>query len=71
MGVSGLQMQTLFKNPLAMPFVLRISSGASLGVALVVLTVSMTTPALLNSDEILLMHYFSLSVHYGESENSK
>ncbi len=38
LGVSGLQMQTLFRNPLAGPFVLGISSGASLGVALVVLT---------------------------------
>ncbi|MEH2289173.1 iron ABC transporter permease [Nostoc sp.] len=47
LGVSGLQMQTLFKNPLAGPFVLGISSGASLGVALVVLTVSATTPTLL------------------------
>lgn len=37
LGVSGLQMQTLFRNPLAGPFVLGISSGASLGVALVVL----------------------------------
>ncbi|MBL1201392.1 MAG: iron chelate uptake ABC transporter family permease subunit [Nostoc sp. ZfuVER08] len=48
LGVSGLQMQTLFKNPLAGPFVLGISSGASLGVALVVLTASVTTPTLLN-----------------------
>ncbi|MFM7364097.1 MAG: iron chelate uptake ABC transporter family permease subunit [Cuspidothrix sp.] len=47
LGVSGLQMQTLFKNPLAGPFVLGISSGASLGVALVVLTASVTTPTLL------------------------
>lgn len=38
LGVSGLQMQTIFRNPLAGPFVLGISSGASLGVALVVLT---------------------------------
>ena len=37
LAVSGLQMQTLFRNPLADPFVLGISSGASLGVALVVL----------------------------------
>ena len=47
LGVSGLQMQTLFKNPLAGPFVLGISSGASLGVALVMLTASATTPTLL------------------------
>jgi len=37
LGIAGLQMQTLFRNPLADPFALGISSGASLGVALVVL----------------------------------
>ena len=37
LSVSGLQMQTLFRNPLAGPYVLGISSGASRGVALVVL----------------------------------
>ncbi|MFN6559283.1 MAG: iron chelate uptake ABC transporter family permease subunit [Nostoc sp. ChiSLP01] len=47
LGVSGLQMQTLFRNPLAGPFVLGISSGASLGVALVVLLANATTPTLL------------------------
>ena len=35
--VGDVQMQTLFRNPLAGPYVLGISSGASLGVALVVL----------------------------------
>jgi cobalamin transport system permease protein len=37
LSISGLLMQTLFRNPLAGPYVLGISSGASLGVALVVL----------------------------------
>jgi len=37
LGVSGLLMQTLFRNPLAGPFVLGISSGASLGVAILIL----------------------------------
>ncbi|MBD5238407.1 MAG: iron ABC transporter permease [Bacteroidales bacterium] len=37
LSVSGLQMQTLFSNPLAGPYVLGLSSGASLGVALVLL----------------------------------
>ncbi|WP_158844036.1 FecCD family ABC transporter permease [Algibacter sp. L1A34] len=37
LGISGLLMQTLFRNPLAGPFVLGISSGASLGVAIVIL----------------------------------
>ena len=42
LGVSGLQTQTLFKNPLAGPFILGISSGASLGVALLVLAANTT-----------------------------
>ena len=37
LAVSGLQMQTVFRNPLAGPSVLGISSGASLGVAFGVL----------------------------------
>lgn len=37
LSISGLQMQTVFHNPLAGPSVLGISSGASLGVAFVVL----------------------------------
>jgi len=37
LSISGLLMQTLFKNPLAGPYVLGISSGSSLGVAIVIL----------------------------------
>ena len=37
LSVSGLQMQILFRNPLAGPYVLGVSAGASLGVALFVL----------------------------------
>lgn len=37
LSISGLLMQTLFRNPLAGPYVLGISSGASLGVAIIVL----------------------------------
>ena len=37
LAASGLQMQTLFRNPLAGPYVLGISSGAGLGVALFLL----------------------------------
>jgi iron complex transport system permease protein len=37
LSVSGLQMQTLFRNPLAGPYVLGISSGASLGAAIFIL----------------------------------
>ncbi|MCC8035136.1 MAG: iron ABC transporter permease [Rikenellaceae bacterium] len=39
LAASGLQMQTLFRNPLAGPYVLGVSSGASLGVALFLLGV--------------------------------
>jgi iron complex transport system permease protein len=37
LSLSGLQMQTLFRNPMAGPYVLGVSSGASLGVAIVIL----------------------------------
>jgi len=37
LAIAGLQMQTLFRNPLAEPYILGISSGASLGAALVIL----------------------------------
>ncbi len=37
LAVSGLLMQTLFRNPLAGPYVLGVSSGASLGVAIFIL----------------------------------
>jgi iron complex transport system permease protein len=47
LAISGLQMQTLFRNPLAGPFVLGINSGASLGVALVVLSFGTATSGLL------------------------
>ncbi|MCK0162207.1 FecCD family ABC transporter permease [Allomuricauda sp. F6463D] len=41
LSLSGLLMQTLFRNPLAGPFVLGISSGASLGAALLLMGTSM------------------------------
>ncbi|WP_344929367.1 iron ABC transporter permease [Aquimarina addita] len=53
LGVSGLLMQTLFRNPLAGPYVLGISSGASLGIAVLILGstfASATTAALLVSN---------------------
>lgn len=37
LSISGLQMQTLFKNPLADPFILGISAGAGFGVAVFVM----------------------------------
>ena len=41
LGISGLLMQTLFRNPMAGPFVLGITSGASLGVAIVTMGASL------------------------------
>ena len=41
LSVCGLLMQTLFRNPLAGPFVLGVSSGASLGVAILILGTSL------------------------------
>lgn len=43
LSLSGLLMQTLFRNPLAGPFVLGISSGASLGAALLLMGTSLLT----------------------------
>lgn len=40
LAVSGLLMQTMFRNPLADPFVLGVNSGASLGVAIVLLVLA-------------------------------
>jgi len=42
LSVSGLQMQTVFRNPLAGPYVLGISAGASLGVAIMIMGMGMT-----------------------------
>ncbi|RCS27203.1 iron ABC transporter permease [Polaribacter sp. WD7] len=49
LSICGLLMQTLFRNPLAGPFVLGISSGASLGVAILVLGSSLFGGLLLTS----------------------
>ncbi|MEA5617669.1 iron ABC transporter permease [Cronbergia sp. UHCC 0137] len=65
LGVSGLQMQTLFKNPLAGPFVLGISSGASLGVALLLLTVSTTAPTLLTNLGIISDFSLVIAASFG------
>jgi len=42
LSVSGLQMQTIFRNPLAGPYVLGISAGATLGVAIMMMGAGMT-----------------------------
>ncbi len=44
LSLAGLQMQTIFRNPLAGPYVLGISSGASLGVALLVMGAVIVMP---------------------------
>ncbi|PQJ77904.1 FecCD family ABC transporter permease [Polaribacter porphyrae] len=49
LSVAGLLMQTLFRNPLAGPFVLGISSGSSLGVAVLILGSSVFGGFLLSS----------------------
>ncbi|WP_394345980.1 iron chelate uptake ABC transporter family permease subunit [Flavobacterium humi] len=54
LSISGLLMQTLFRNPLAGPYVLGLSSGSSLGVAFVILGSSFLPP-ILNS--VLLSSY--------------
>jgi len=54
LSISGLLMQTLFKNPLAGPYVLGLSSGSSLGVAFVILGAGFL-PGFLNS--IVLSNY--------------
>ena len=51
LSVAGLMMQTLFRNPLAGPYILGVSSGASLGVALVTMVTT------------ILPFAFSLSPH--------
>lgn len=54
LSISGLLMQTLFRNPLAGPYVLGLSSGASLGVAFVILGAGLLPPFL---QEIALSSY--------------
>lgn len=46
LGACGLMLQTLFRNPLADPFVLGIAHGARFGVALLVVATGLAGPAL-------------------------
>lgn len=55
LAVSGLQMQTLFRNPLAGPYILGISSGAGLGVAVFIMGFSVVGISINGS--ILLSNY--------------
>lgn len=49
LSVSGLMMQTLFRNPLAGPYILGVSSGASLGVAIATMCGTLWSGTLLTS----------------------
>ncbi|TVP78960.1 MAG: iron ABC transporter permease [Puniceicoccaceae bacterium] len=59
LGMAGLLMQTVFRNPLADPFVLGVNSGASLGVAIVLLSLGPVglslTGGLAGSGQVLLI----------------
>ena len=54
LSVSGLLMQTLFRNPIAGPYVLGISSGASLGVSVVIMGAGLTGFAFVGNLSILV-----------------
>ncbi len=63
LGAAGLQLQTLFRNPLAEPWSLGLMAGAQLGVALVVTTASVVGSAMLQK-----LEFFShLSIVAGAS----
>ena len=49
LSVAGLMMQTLFRNPLADPSILGVSSGASLGVAIVMMAAAALPVAFISS----------------------
>lgn len=53
LGVAGALMQTFFRNPLAGPFILGVSAGASLGVAMVILITGTLGSVLLAGSSVL------------------
>jgi len=53
LGTAGLQLQTLFKNPLAGPWALGLTAGAQLGVALVVTTAAVVGSSFLENFAVL------------------
>lgn len=55
LSVAGLMMQTLFRNSLADPYILGVSSGASLGVALVMMAASSLPVAFVSSGWALIV----------------
>jgi iron complex transport system permease protein len=54
LSISGLMMQTLFRNPLAGPYVLGLSSGSSLGVAMVIMGSSLLPSIFISNYAIVL-----------------
>jgi iron complex transport system permease protein len=64
LGISGLLMQTLFRNPMAGPFVLGISSGASLGVAIAILA-GMSTGTVFSQVGIMGDWFLTLAASLG------
>lgn len=58
LSISGLQMQSVFRNPMAGPYVLGISSGASLGVAIIVLGFS----SILSFNNIAFLENFTIII---------
>lgn len=62
LAASGLQLQTLFRNPLADPYILGVSSGASLGVAIVILGGGSAGGALLVSQGLGVFGELSLAI---------
>ena len=65
LGVAGLLLQTLFRNPLAGPSVLGISSGASLGVAIVILASSVFQVSLMGSSGFMGSFSVVLAAFFG------
>lgn len=55
LSVAGLMMQTLFRNPLADPYILGVSSGASLGVALITMASAFLPVVLVNSGWAMIL----------------
>ncbi len=64
LSVSGLQMQTIFRNPLAGPYVLGVTSGASLGVAILVLGFSILG---INNEHFFLTQWSIVSAAFAGS----
>jgi iron complex transport system permease protein len=55
LSVAGLMMQTLFRNPLADPYILGVSSGASLGVALITMASALLPAMLVHSGWAMIL----------------